>query len=67
MFTWATRKRKKDPAKELAKKQRKAAKQERCADKRDRKAGLLDEQQDLAQLIAQQRPGSSNGPRSRSR
>ena len=49
------KKKKKDPAKELAKKQRKAAKQERCADKRDRKAGLLDEQQDLAQLIAQQR------------
>ena len=49
------KKKKKDPAKELAKKQRKAAKQERCADKRDRKAGLADEQQDLAQLIAQQR------------
>lgn len=50
-----SKKKKKDPAKELAKKQRKAAKQDKCANKRDTKAGRADEQQDLAQLIAQQR------------
>ena len=48
-------KKKKDPAKELAKKQRKAAKQERCAAKREGKLAGPDEEVDLLALIAAQR------------
>ena len=50
-------KKKKDPAKELAKKQRKAAKQERCAAKREGKASGAggEEEVDLLAVIAEQR------------
>ena len=44
-----------DPAKELAKKQRKARKQERCADKRSAKADRDEDDVDIAALIAAQR------------